>query len=162
MLVDDLERLLLLRMGERTQGMGESDGDLAGLQELLAQGAEPFGQSQSTVDPVRLAPADHGDGLRAQLVLCAQRLHHPHFVHRRRGSRRLVRPQQQDLPLLGRPGRLYHGRHLGPSLTLPALQSLEPVQDLVGPVWIGRDTQRHVCHRDLHPRASRTAAAQST
>lgn len=139
MLRDGLQRLFLPRMGERAQGMGEADGDPASLQVFLAHLAEPFCQGQPAVDPVGLATSGRGDALRAQLVVFAQRLDHPHLVHRRRGSVLLVRLQQQDLALLGRPGPLQHDRDLGPSLTSPPVQALEPVQNFVGAVWIGCD-----------------------
>ncbi len=132
---------LLCAIAHRAQGVGQGRADCSLVHFPLYDGRKTSGQGQPACDP-RLAPVEKTrHACQAQAVLFDQGANHSRFVHRSRGARRGVRPQQEEFLLGTGSWILDDCRHMRPPLVPPEGKTLEAVDDLKA-VAISHDADR--------------------
>lgn len=132
---------LLGRIVERTERISQRDAHLSLVDEADHRFAEPLGKHQASRHPRRLSAQNPGDPLGTELLLQANRAHHPRFVHRRERARRTIGLENGDL-LLQTGYRFRYHRHFREPRASPSFETLESVDDLVKSVRNLCNTQR--------------------
>jgi hypothetical protein len=143
--LDRFEHGALLLGRQRHERTGERGAELAACELVLGPRRKARRQRQTALDPVALAPQQVRHASDRQLILGNQRMDDARFIQRGQRPHRRVGAQEQTLVGHRRRHRLDHHRHQVVSLLPPALEALEPVQDLVAPVQGHGHAQRQIC-----------------
>ena len=133
----------LCRFVERTERMGQRDPHLADVDSAHHCFAQPLGHHQTGRDPRRLSAQNASDTFGTELLLVADGMHHPCFVHRRERSWRTIGLEKRDLLQKARHPFRSH-RHLRKPGASPSFEPFESVDDLVKTVRRFCDTKRQI------------------
>jgi hypothetical protein len=132
------QSLLVFRL-QAAKGMGQSGTDGPTGEPVLGPWAQAPADQQSTSHPLGSASEPPGDGEGAQALLGGEGADNAGLIQGGERAWGRVGQQQQAFVLHAVAGRLDDHRDLPPSLLSPALQALEPVDDLEAPVLGGYD-----------------------
>lgn len=151
---DRFRQPLLLPAGTRGHGVSDGDGEATIVEVGRELGAESTAQRQASIHPGPSPVQDLGDLRGGELIVVGEGANEADLVHGAQSASRRVGFEQSGLAHHGAVGRVLHDHgHVGVPVLAPAGQTLEAIEDLVGPVAFGRHPQGQRSQRASHVRA---------
>ena len=144
-----LEHHVLILSRERGQGIRGGWPKASSCQFVTGALGEPRRELKTTRYPVRPLAQQEGDGVHLEVMVGAKRCDDARLIERGHGAGRRVGHQHEPRVLDGRQRQLHDGGH-GPAPRIaPAVNPLEPVQNLVVSVVRGHDADRPIGERGV-------------